>query len=542
MKSVVLRTMITIVIASLAISITFAQDTHMSPLQLRGRAGLLAPLAIHLSMGPALAVEGRHEIVRYVVRVADPGQRLFELTMALSCPRGGLMLHLPATTPGDIGLKQHARYLDHFMATDERGKPLQYQRIGTESWRVEVPERSKVIVKYRIHMNERDVLRLGTNSIQPGGGFLEGSSVFLYSEDYVENPIEVRFELPKSWAVVMLLPQAPDGAFLADNYRSLLDAPAQFGTFTERRIPVDDITVRLIFDSPLPPYDQKAFDANVRAIVREEISFFGAKPFSEYTILIHWRPDLEYGGGLEHGRAMILNIGKQWMINLPVNAAGTIAHEIFHAWNGEAVHPRELDKWDFAHANYSPQLWFVEGVTNYYAGLTLIRAGVLPRQDFFEMMSRTITDYENDPGREWLSLEEASIAEWIHPLDSLDYYGGGEVVGFLLDLTIRLETDGRRGLDDVIRNLYSQSRKPGYRGYSDAELRAAVREVASRDLGTFFDRHVVRRGLIEYRSILKAAGLDLRAEKSAEGQVRYVLVPRRDQTPLQARIWVSILH
>ena len=537
---------------------SFAQASFLNPPRVRAQepyhldlAGEYQPYRVpgideRMLCGPcghsASTTQQQVNRLRYEVHIGNPGDHLFDLTLRIPAALGKLTLHLPATTPGDMGFKQHARYIDHFRATGEQGRALMYERVGAQSWNVEVPSPSEVVVTYRIHMNERDILRLGSNGLGLNGGFLEGSSVFLYSDDHMNDPVEVRYKLPEKWTVVTPLPSNQPGVFTADGYRSLVDAPVQFGEMQERDVPVDDFRVRLVFDRPLPPYDSVAFDANVRAIMRQQIALFGAKPFSGYTIFIHWRPDLDYGGGIEHGRAMVLNVGSKWMLNLPVNAAGTIAHEIFHAWNGEAFHPTELDRWNFADANYSSHLWFVEGVTSYFASLTLVRSHLHSTDQFFEVMSRTMTNYENDPGRGWTSLAESGIATWISSPDALDYYGGGEVTGFLLDLALRLETDGQRGLDDVIRSLYDQSRKLGYRGYDDSQLRASVSAIAGHDMSAFFDRYVAGRDSIDYASILSRAGLRFSRQRDPEGQVRVVIAPLEEQTPLQARIWSKILR
>jgi predicted metalloprotease with PDZ domain len=518
------------------------QLTMKQPGAARRRPGvLLLPILLVTGWSPSAARQ-QPGTLRYEVQVRNPADHGFELTLKIPAGRGTLTLHLPATTPGDMGLKQHARYIDHFRATGERGSSLRYERVGAQTWKVEVPSPAEVVVAYRIHMNERDILRLGTNGLGVHGGFLEGSSVFLYADDHLNDPVEVRFLLPEGWTVVTPLPRNQEGAFTAGGYRALVDAPVQFGELRERDIPVDDFRVRLVFDQPLPSYDSVAFDVNVRAIVRQQITLFGSKPFDAYTMFLHWRPDLDFGGGIEHGRAMVLNIGSKWMLDLPVNAAGTIAHELFHAWNGEAFYPSELNPWDFAGPNYSPHLWFVEGVTSYFATLTLIRARLRSTDQFFAMLSRSLTDYENDPGRGWLSLAESGIAAWISSPDALDYYAGGEVTGFLLDLTLRLETDGQRGLDDVLRALYDQSRKPGYRGYGDSQLRAAVTSIAGHDMSAFFDQYVTGRDSIDYASILGRAGLQFSRDRDPEGQVRIVIAPLEDQTPLQARIWSRLLR
>jgi len=303
-----------------------------------------------------------------------------------------------------------------------------------------VPKSQLVVVRYDIRVNERDVLRLGTNWVDNNGGFIEAASTFLYQPEHLDSPISLQFKLPSSWQIVTPMRATSGGGYAGDNYRQLLDSPIQFGRLQERTVSVGQVRCRLVFDAQLPAYDERAFDENIRKIIAYEMKLMGGAPFQEYTVLFHWRPDLDYGGGIEHGRAMIMNVGKQWMLDLPTNVSGTFAHELFHAWNAGAVHPRDLDKWDYTRENYTRLMWFIEGVTNYYATLVLRRTGIRPRESFYDVLSRTVSAYENEPGRGLVTLVDAGIAEWIRPVEGLDYYSGGEVIGFLLDLEIRIAT------------------------------------------------------------------------------------------------------
>ena len=56
-----------------------------------------------------------------------------------------------------------------------------------------------------------------------------------------------------------------------------------------------------------------------------------------------------------------------------------------------------------------------------------------------------------------MSLDDASIDTWIHPVDGTEYiyYAKGSLAGLLLDIMIRDASDNRQSLDDVMRALYT---------------------------------------------------------------------------------------
>jgi predicted metalloprotease with PDZ domain len=97
------------------------------------------------------------------------------------------------------------------------------------------------------------------------------------------------------------------------------------------------------------------------------------------------------------------------------------------------------------------------------------------------------------------------------------YYRRGQLLGLALDLTLRGATEGRRGLDDVMRFLW---RRWGARGKAYPE--GAIEEAAARVLGSrprirrFFDRSVRGTASPDLARLLPAAGLALRLVPESE--------------------------
>ena len=148
-------------------------------------------------------------------------------------------------------------------------------------------------------------------------------------------------------------------------------------------------------------------------------------------------------------------------------------------------------------------------------------------------MSNSITQFEGSSGRGFMSLADASTISGSGALEDLDYYSGGEVVGLLLDLWIRTATHGHHSLDDVMRRLYAQSRQPGYAGYSEEDIIAAINSEAGTDLQPFFYRLVHEKERFDYRSLLESTGLSVSASLQPDGSTSYKLAIRQDATQEQ---------
>jgi predicted metalloprotease with PDZ domain len=127
-------------------------------------------------------------------------------------------------------------------------------------------------------------------------------------------------------------------------------------------------------------------------------------------------------------------------------------------------------------------------------------------------------DFQNTPGREIMSAEEASFDAWIkfyrpdenYVNSQISYYDKGELLGLLLDLEIRRRSDNRKSLDDVMRYLFTEFFQKG-RNYAPADFQKACELMAGANLEQFFARYVRGRDDLvpAYHEILAGAGLSL---------------------------------
>ena len=83
------------------------------------------------------------------------------------------------------------------------------------------------------------------------------------------------------------------------------------------------------------------------------------------------------------------------------------AHEFFHLWNVKRIRPRNLEPVDYVHGNDTSDLWFSEGVTSTYGDLTLLRSGLISREDFYQRIGSEIRSLQIRPARLTQSVAES---------------------------------------------------------------------------------------------------------------------------------------
>src|SRR5205823_3616854 len=232
-------------------------------------------------------------------------------------------------------------------------------------------------------------------------------------------------------------------------------------------------------------YDPEILRAGVKKIVETEVELMGGEiPYHDYTFILHLRSNT--GGGLEHLNSTALgypSFGFRSAAGDDVNSAGPnaapqrsyrgffslVAHEFFHLWNVKRIRPDALGPFDYTKENYTKLLWVAEGITDYYTGIFVRRAGLISDHDYLDNLARSIQVLQNTPGRLEMSAEEASFDAWIKAYradensvnSQVSYYEKGALLGLLIDLEIRKRSGSAKSLDDAMRYLYTDFYQKG---------------------------------------------------------------------------------
>jgi predicted metalloprotease with PDZ domain len=203
-----------------------------------------------------------------------------------------------------------------------------------------------------------------------------------------------------------------------------------------------------------------------------------------------------------------------------------VSHEFFHLWNVKRIRPDALGPFDYTSENYTKVLWVAEGITDYYADLVLLRAGLIAEAEFLAATARSVQALQNTPGRLEQTVEESSFDTWIkyyrqdeNSLNSqISYYEKGAILGMLLDLEIRKRSNRAKSLDDVMRYLYAEFFKND-RNYGPADFQKACEIMAGGSLEEFFSKFVRGKEELDYNAAFSVVGLRLETNAPPDANV-----------------------
>ncbi|MDD5542730.1 MAG: hypothetical protein PHX83_06110, partial [Acidobacteriia bacterium] len=472
--------------------------------------------------------------VLYTVRMPQPANHLFEVTMNIEgVETPTLDVAMPAWSPGAYAVGNYERNVQEFSAADGAGKALAFEKTDKQTWRVNRGDDSTVIVKYRFYAGPAAPGRgmgFSMTQLDLTHATVTGTSLFMYligqSPYPATGPIELTIDAPAGWNIFSPMRKTSrPNVFTAENYDTFGDAPFEVSPEAkEYSFEVDRVPYHIVIHGEGNQDPQKIV-ADVKRIVTTEVGLFGGAPYPDYTFFFHLRAGARGSGGLEHLNSTSISAAKYLFTN-PAEYRRFLfvcAHEFFHLWNVKRIRPHILGPFDYTREQNTRDLYVSEGMTSYFAALSLKRSGLWSRKDYFDYLAQQISTLQNNPGRKLMSAEMSSWETWARndnsPNTTIDYYNKGELLGWLIDLELRWRTENRRSLDDVFRYLFKTYGlpQPGFddkTGFESAvELMAREGSAANPSFKDFFDRYVRGTEEIPWNQFLSHAGLELQEKK-----------------------------
>lgn len=467
-----------------------------------------------IAVSPIGGLRQTTPLMVYTLRPAPEDSHL-DVTLDFAPPSGDdtVSVQLPVWSPGDYHLQDFAQYVQNLKVYgDGNAREIKVEHPDANTWKIPSAGIKHLKIVYALPKMPPGFFSENV-IIGAKQGFVNGPAALMYVVGHKEWTTELDLKLPPDWIAFTPLKTAAlstgvTAAFTAPDYDTLADSPLVFGTkeaIITREFSFNNIKHTIVFfDHADRVQNYDAFTPMLQGIVQAETKIMGGTPYPQYAFFcdVNGR-----GGGLEHLNACRVAFSPG--VN-PSQISPFFAHEFFHCWNVKRIRPQVLGPFDYVHPPVTRNLWFAEGVTEYYSHVATCRTGLVPEQSFLSHYARQIRRHQNNAARLKISADDASLRVWesgdSQGFGGLSYYDKGELVGLCLDLTIRHETDNRKSLDDVMR-LLMQRHAPPKPGYGEDEIRATVNEVAGHDLTALYNRLARSTEEMPFSECLAYAGL-----------------------------------
>lgn len=144
-----------------------------------------------------------------------------------------------------------------------------------------------------------------------------------------------------------------------------------------------------------------------------------------------------------------------------------IAHETFHTWLGEKIQFAEPEQLIY---------WFKEGISDYYARLTLLRANLISLNEYVAEYNKVLSSYFTSSVRQ--EKNERLVTDFWNDSDMMRLpYLRGDIIAHNLNYLIIKNSGGIKSLDDLMRDIFKRSQNESL-VVSNGSLSALIRYYA----------------------------------------------------------------
>ena len=432
-----------------------------------------------------------------------------------------IAFRMSRTSPGRYALHEFAKNVYNFKATDGKGNVLEVHRPDPYQWQV-FGHDGKISISYTLFANRGD----GTYSqVDETHAHLNIPATFMFAPELKDRKLEVDFTVREDldWKIATQLPLVSGTTYMAPNLYYFMDSPTEISNHSVREFEVKETgtaqKIRFVLHHNGTEEELDTYFEKVKKIVLAEKQVYGELPnfdYGTYTFLACYIPNAS-GDGMEHRNSTILTSTRALEDGGMKGNIGTVSHEFFHAWNVERIRPKSLEPFNFEEANMSGALWFAEGFTSYYTGLSLCRAGVISEEDYIEGLSGTFNYVWNSPARQIFNPIEMSYqAPFVDAATSVDpvnrentfisYYSYGSILGLALDLSLREQKLNLDGYMKMVWSTYGKEEK----SYTINNLHETLIEYAGKSLADkFFNDYIYKSKMPDYKKLLQSVGVSL---------------------------------
>lgn len=460
--------------------------------------------------------------VHYKIEVQSLAGHLFKITQLITKPmKKGQVLSLPAWIPGSYMIRDFAKNVVSLQAFDQQNSPLQSTKLDKQTWKVS-PCDGTLKIEYSVYAFD---LSVRSAYINDEYAFFNGTSVFLLAEQYENQAHSLEIHIPKNthsnWQIATSMHKSD--FYHANNYDELIDHPVIMGELDSKQFTVAGVEFNFVVVGGHHS-DLDRITKDLKPICRHHLDLFGAPyPVEKYvfmTLLCH-----QGFGGLEHRSSTVLQYSRSELPTKHESETMTegyrsflalCSHEFFHTWNIKQIKPTEFVQLDLCEEVYTEQLWIYEGFTSYFDDITLVRTQLIEPESYLELIAITLTRLARNPGNTKQSVTESSFDAWtrFYKQDAsaanniVSYYAKGGIIALCLDLKIRLLSDHKITLFNVMQELWNQYGRLG-KGTEIDVIQQILSSTFKLDLSAFIEQCIYSTQPLPVKELFGEFGIDL---------------------------------
>jgi predicted metalloprotease with PDZ domain len=313
-----------------------------------------------------------------------------------------------------------------------------------------------------------------------------GQALWVYPDMPEKTPLHLSLHwknIPDGWALINSFGISKPRQIVTTTLESFRKGTFLAGDYRVKTIIINQEPVYAVTRGSFGFSDEE-FHKLVKQIFQVARDVWKTRGFPHYYVTLLPTDDPpERSGGEGRTNSFTLFVPKDSTLSQHLRM---FAHELFHAWN-----PQRLGSFELIGGVENERLyWFSEGVTDYYASVLLLRAGLISLEDYVAAYNSLIKEYYASPIHLLTAAEMVQKRRTSYEVERL-FYQRGALLAHYWDSAIRSRTSNKSSLDDVMRSLLKSAKARGFslshKRIADA-LRPYLGERGASDIEKYIDR------------------------------------------------------
>jgi len=437
--------------------------------------------------------------------------------------------HIPKIIPGTYSEDDYGKYIENVKAFDSKGNLLSVAKIDDNSWTI---SDAKKLAKLTYWVNDtydneetHDIFSPAGTNINAGKNFMVNTHGFVgYFTEFGEVPYQVNITHPAAlWGATSMtdtdISDAND-TFTVSRYSELVENPIMYSKPDYTTFNVNGMDILIAVYSPNGLITAESITPEMKTMMTAQKNFLGKfNATKKYSVLIYLsdvtKKDAQGFGALEHPTATTVVMPEAMpKEQLAEQLKDIVSHEFFHIVTPLTIHSKEIQYFDYNNPKMSEHLWMYEGVTEYFANLFQVNQGLITEDDFYKRMAGKIANASTMDDTMPFTKMSAEVLKKPYKDQYLNVYEKGALIAMCLDIQIRQDSNGERGILDLMQKLSNEygSKK----AFDDKELFDKITELTSPEVRKFLDTYVAGPTPIPYNEYFAKMGIE-RAKMKISG-------------------------
>jgi len=441
---------------------------------------------------------------------------------------------LPKVIQGTYQVSDFGSFIDDLKAFDYDGNEMPVIKTDTNTWTINNAiqlDKITYLVNDTFDVESTDVLTpysmAGTN-IEPDNYMLNLHGFIGYFDSLKNNQYKLDVKAPIDFVSSSALQQvgtvtSKDGktittSYFAPRYFDITDNPMMYGDLTLEEFQVGDIKIVLSVYSPNKVHSAKSLKETMLKMMQAQKAYLGdVNSTSRYDIYVYLsRGDKtspgKYGALEHHTSTVVVMPESMPEPALASSMVDIVSHEFFHILTPLSVHSEDVHYFDYNTPTFSKHLWMYEGVTEYFASIFQVNQDLVSEKEFYQkIMSKIQNSQQRYDDTMSFTLMSENILDKPYAPNYGNVYQKGALIGMCVDILMREESNGNRGILSLMKELSLKYGKN--KPFEDDKLIDEIVTMTYPSLRTFFDDHVIGTTPINYNTFLEKVGLEIGKSK-----------------------------